>query len=61
MRNGRGLTQEGLARLAKVTTPTIYRMEKGKARPHYSTLLKVARALGVPVSHLVELFHRERP
>jgi predicted transcriptional regulator len=48
------LTQEGLARRAQVSLGYIARLETGHYDPKLSTLKKLARALGVPVTALVE-------
>jgi transcriptional regulator with XRE-family HTH domain len=48
------LTQEELAEKSGVAVTTINRIEKGRVEdPHFSTLRKLARALGVEASELV--------
>jgi len=55
LREAQGLTQEGLARKAKVTQGYVSHLEKGlKKNPSLPTLKKLARALGVPVTELLE-------
>jgi len=48
-----GLTQEALARSARVSLAYIGRLETGHHDPKLSTLRKLAKALGVPVTALV--------
>src|SRR5215208_6719250 len=48
-----GITQEELAREADLSLPAVARLERdGITDPHFSTLAKLARALGVTVSTL---------
>jgi len=60
LRESKGLTQERLAQLAEVTTPTYQRLEKGFSasgeplNPKAFTLLRVCRALGITLSELLE-------
>lgn len=53
LRGERGLSQERLARAADVSTSTIRRLELTGELPHTTTLIAVARALGVSVDALV--------
>ena len=53
LRAAKGLTQEALARNAKVSLGYIARLETGHHDPKLSTLRKLAKALGVPVSELL--------
>jgi predicted transcriptional regulator len=48
------MTQEQLARKADVSLGYIARLETGHHDPKLSTLVKLARALGVPVTKLLE-------
>jgi transcriptional regulator with XRE-family HTH domain len=48
-----GLSQEELAKRAGIDRPTISVYEHGKREPNMSTLVKLARALGVPAEALV--------
>ncbi len=53
MRKQRNLTQEVLAELSGVDQVTISYIEIGKVRnPHWETVSKIARALGVSVEEL---------
>jgi transcriptional regulator with XRE-family HTH domain len=54
LRKKRGMTQEALARAAGVSLPYIGRLETGHYDPKLSTLRKLARALGVRVTALLE-------
>jgi transcriptional regulator with XRE-family HTH domain len=52
-RRAAGLSQEELAKRAGIDRPTISVYEHGKREPNMSTLVKLARALGVPAEALV--------
>jgi len=54
LRNERGWSQQGLAARARITRPYLARLELGQQDPRVSILLKIARALKVKVSDLVE-------
>jgi transcriptional regulator with XRE-family HTH domain len=47
LREERGLTQEGHARLSGVSRPTIHRIENGQQAPRRRTVKKLAQALSV--------------
>jgi transcriptional regulator with XRE-family HTH domain len=47
LREQRGVTQEDLAHDAQVTTGTLSKLERGQSDPAFSTIVKVAAALGV--------------
>ncbi len=49
-RKKKGLTQLDLASLVNMEKATITRLEKGRTNPTSLTLLKISKALGVPVS-----------
>ena len=53
LRTGRFLTQRELARQAGISQVTIVRLEQGKQEPTFSTIRKLAAALGVEPSELV--------
>lgn len=58
LRRTRGLSQRELAERANVSPATVYEMEAGRRpQPRGSTLRKLADALGVDVSELVEDFY----
>ena len=48
------LTQERLRDISGVERLTIQRIESGATDARYSWLLRIARALGIPVSALLE-------
>jgi transcriptional regulator with XRE-family HTH domain len=52
MRTERGITQEGLAFRAEVTVATLSRIERGVTNPAWTTVVKIARALGVTPQEL---------
>jgi transcriptional regulator with XRE-family HTH domain len=52
-RRGRYSIEE-LARVAKVSRGSIQRLERGSGNPSFSTLARVGRALGLPLSALFE-------
>jgi transcriptional regulator with XRE-family HTH domain len=55
LRETRGLTQADLAKRAKVTRPYITMLESGARKaPSLPMLKRLARALGVPVTELLE-------
>jgi transcriptional regulator with XRE-family HTH domain len=54
LRADQGLTPEQLARKAKVSLGYHARLETGHHDPKLSTLLRIAKALGVPVTELLE-------
>lgn len=54
LREQAGMTQEGLARLADISTATVAKLEHVKGQdPNWSTVLKLAKALGVSVAAFV--------
>jgi transcriptional regulator with XRE-family HTH domain len=54
IRAQRGLTQEGLADKAGVSRQYLSRLETGRHDPSLSTLVKLAKALKVKVTDLLE-------
>ena len=55
LREARGLTQRDLADKAKVTGAYVAQLETGtKKNPSLDVLKRLARALGVPVTELLE-------
>lgn len=55
LREAAGMNQPELARKVKVTTAYISALEAGKRRnPSFVVLKQIARALGVPVTELLE-------
>jgi transcriptional regulator with XRE-family HTH domain len=54
-REGLGLTREELAKKAKVTTAYVSMLEAGKRKnPSLPVLQRLAKALGVPMTELLE-------
>lgn len=53
LRKTAGMTQEQLAREADMSLGYVARLEIGRHDPKLSTLKKLARALGVPVTELL--------
>jgi len=53
MRTDLGVTQEGLAFRAEVTVATLSRIERGVTNPAWTTVVKIAQALGVTPRELV--------
>lgn len=58
LRLQKGWSQADLARRAETSQPYIARLERGLVDPQISTVRKLARALDVPVSTLVEAIAR---
>ena len=56
LRVRRALTQEELADKADVGTNTVARLERNETEPHMSTLRKLARALDVSPSELIQRY-----
>ena len=56
-RESAGLTQEELARAAKIGRVTLIRLEKGEQTPRFKTLNAIAKALKIRVREL--LIHPE--
>ena len=54
LRIRRGLTQEQLARRAKVTKPYVSQLEHGVRTPSLAVLRRLARVLGVRPASLLE-------
>ena len=54
LREEKGLTQDALAKRAKLTKPYISQLEGGaRKNPSLPALRRLARALGVPVTELL--------
>lgn len=52
LREDRGVTQEDLAHEAGITTGTLSKIERGLANPSWTTVERIARALGTSVARL---------
>lgn len=54
-RRSKGLSQEGLARMAGMSRETVRRAEGGERMPRWVTLAKLAEALDIRLTDLVSL------
>jgi transcriptional regulator with XRE-family HTH domain len=54
LRKAKGLSQAALAKSARLTRVYITRLESGRQDPSLSTINALAKALGVPVTALLE-------
>lgn len=45
-----GITQPHLAELAKISTNTLYKLERGQGNPSLSVLIKLAEVLGMELT-----------
>lgn len=54
VRESRGLSIRDLAELAGINKSQIVRIESGQSDPHYTTLLRIARALEVSVGEFAD-------
>lgn len=54
IRTGQGMSRAHLAALAQIDRSQLWRIETGRAVPYIDTLGRLARALGVPVSALLD-------
>lgn len=54
LRTKKNLSQKNLADLLGIKQPTYAQYETGKRTPKYETRVKIAAALGIPVSELLE-------
>ena len=55
LRSERGMTQESLAKRARISREYVARLELGQHDPGLSTLIRLAKALGISVGNLVDL------
>jgi len=53
-REAQGLTQVDVAKKARITRQYLYKLESGKADPTVAVFQRLAKALGVPVTALLE-------
>lgn len=49
-----GITQPHLAELAKISTNTLYKLERGQGNPSLEVLLKIAEVLGMEMKFEVK-------
>lgn len=54
VREGQGLSQDALAKKVRVTREYVNRLEAGRHDPAVGALQRLAKALGVPVTALLE-------
>jgi transcriptional regulator with XRE-family HTH domain len=54
LREARGMSQAVLAKKARITREYVNKLEAGRYDPTVGVLTKLARALGVPVTELLE-------
>jgi transcriptional regulator with XRE-family HTH domain len=54
LRLAAGLTQEGLARLAGISTSALSKLEQQDMDPSWSTVQRLAKALNVPVADFID-------
>jgi transcriptional regulator with XRE-family HTH domain len=52
LREARGVTQEEVAHRAGLTVTAVARVERGRTDPAWSTVLRIADALGVSLAEL---------
>ena len=52
-RRSRGMTQEALAEALQLSVAYVSLIERGGRNPPYTTVVAIARALGVPATRLV--------
>ncbi|HSR94607.1 MAG TPA: helix-turn-helix transcriptional regulator [Solirubrobacterales bacterium] len=60
LRHEAGLTQEELADRINSEFPPVGKLERGVSNPTFSSLLRMARGLGVDLSEVIERFERIR-
>jgi transcriptional regulator with XRE-family HTH domain len=53
-REAKGLSQDALARKARLTREYVNKLEAGRYDPSVGVLKRLAKALGVPVTELLE-------
>jgi transcriptional regulator with XRE-family HTH domain len=61
LRQQRGITQEALALLGGIDTAQVSRIERGLAKPRPTTVVKLARGLGIRVATMVEILANLAP
>ena len=54
LRKTQGMSQAALAKRARLTRVYVIRLEAGRQDPSLSTITALSRALGVPVTELLE-------
>jgi transcriptional regulator with XRE-family HTH domain len=54
LRGAKGLSQDALARKASITREYVNKLEAGRYDPTVGVLKRLAKALGVPVTELLE-------
>jgi transcriptional regulator with XRE-family HTH domain len=54
LRTAKGYTMEKLSFESEMEISQIYRIEKGKSNPTYTTLISIAKGLGISLAELVK-------
>lgn len=60
LRKQAGLSQQKMAELSSIARLYLLQLEQGKFRPTLNSIFYLARGLGIPPEHLVELIEKER-
>ncbi|HLM85642.1 MAG TPA: helix-turn-helix transcriptional regulator [Solirubrobacteraceae bacterium] len=60
LREARGLTQEELASLARMTFGTVSRLESAKSAPAWATVMQLIDALGASLLELARTVEKSR-
>lgn len=60
LRKEAGITQEELAYRAEIHASYVSQLERGRKSPTVAVLTRIARALGVPTSTIIQAAERER-
>lgn len=55
LREARGLTQEHVAWYANVSVSTLAKIENAQTAPHWDSVVRILRALKVPLAELAKL------
>jgi transcriptional regulator with XRE-family HTH domain len=61
LRQQRGLTQEAVALLGGLDTAQVSRLERGLAKPRPTTVVRLARGLGIRVATMTEILANPVP
>jgi transcriptional regulator with XRE-family HTH domain len=58
LREAQGITQEGLAQNAGITTGTVSLVERGRSNPAWGTIKAIAGSLGVSIADIATIAER---
>jgi transcriptional regulator with XRE-family HTH domain len=61
LREQRGLTQEAIALLAGLDVSQVSRLERGLCKPRATSVVKLARGLGIRVTTMLEILGNPAP